>query len=198
VRVHRTLAGLQDGGKRGSLIGRGLLLFCAGLCLGSFAWGMVRHFRRLGKPSRTMLLTALLGVACATLQIDALDTRQLRFPEAALALYSASVALFWWAVLVTRGKLAACGQGCVSPEVVRAGPYRYIRHPFYASYNMTWLAGFAAVGWWPLAIGSIVMAALYERFAQEEEWGVSISPLAGEYREYKRRTGRYLPRIGVQ
>jgi protein-S-isoprenylcysteine O-methyltransferase Ste14 len=156
---------------------------------------MAWHFRRIGKPTPAMLLTAGLAVVSATLQLVTLGRRPLRFPTAALALYGISLVLFWRAVRVTRGKLAACGQGCVSPEVVTSGPYRYIRHPFYASYNLAWLAGFVATGWWPLAIVTIVMAALYERFAREEESGLSASALGGQYGEYRRRAGKYLPRL---
>jgi protein-S-isoprenylcysteine O-methyltransferase Ste14 len=129
------------------------------------------------------------------LQIIALDRRRLRFPIAALVFYGTSAVLFWWAVSITRRKLAACGQSSVSHEVVTAGPYRYIRHPFYAAYNLTWLAGFAATGWWPLAVSAAVMAAVYERAAREEERGFSASAMAGEYGAYKARTGKYLPRL---
>jgi protein-S-isoprenylcysteine O-methyltransferase Ste14 len=175
-----------------------LLLLCAGVCFGSFGWGMVWHFGRLGRPSRAMLVTALLGLLCASLQMMALASRHLRFPVAAVVAYTSSVILFWWAVRVTRRKLAACGQGAVSHEVVTAGPYRYIRHPFYTSYNLAWVAGFVATAWWPLAIALAVMAELYARAAREEERGFSTSPLAEEYAAYKRRVGRFLPRIGTR
>jgi len=140
-----------------------------------------------------MLATALLAVGFASFQLAALDYRQLRFPIAAVALYGTSAALFWWTVSVTRGKLAACGQGCISPEVITSGPYRWIRHPFYTSYNLTWMAALAATGWWPLAIPVIVMAALYERFAREEELGFSTGALADQHEAYTRRTGKYFP-----
>jgi len=174
-----------------------LCVLCAGLCFASFAWGMIRHFRRLGSPSRTMIVTALLGAASAALQIIALERRRMLFPAVAFLLYGASMLLFWWAVRVTRGKLAACGQGSVSQEIVTAGPYRYVRHPFYTSYNLTWIAGFSATGWWPLAIAAMTMASLYERAAREEELGFSVGALADAYALYKGRTGKYLPRLGI-
>jgi protein-S-isoprenylcysteine O-methyltransferase Ste14 len=175
-----------------------LLILWAGFCFASFAWGMVRHFLRQGQPTPSMLITALLGAASAALQIIALERGRVLFPVVALLLYTASALLFWWAVHVTRGKLAACGQGAVSQEVIAEGPYRYMRHPFYTAYNLTWLAGFTATGWWPLAIAAIVMASLYERAAREEELGFSSGTLAQAYKVYKRRTGKYLPLIGVR
>src|SRR5581483_10969950 len=116
-------------------------------------------------------------------------------PLVALALYAASAALFWWSVAVTRGKLAACGSDSICTEVITQGPYRYIRHPFYAAYDLAWLAGFAATGWWPLAVTAAVMGALYESFAQAEERAFLSSPLAGHYAAYRRRTGHYVPFI---
>jgi protein-S-isoprenylcysteine O-methyltransferase Ste14 len=169
----------------------GLALFC----FASFSWGMMCHFRRAGAPSRAMTITALLAVVCAILQLIVLAQRPLPHPIASIALYGPGAALFWWAVAVTRGKLAACGQGWVSPEVVTAGPYRLIRHPFYTAYNMIWAAGFAATASWPLALAAVVMVFRYDQAAREEEQGFATGPLAEEYAAYRRRTGKYLPRI---
>jgi protein-S-isoprenylcysteine O-methyltransferase Ste14 len=116
------------------------------------------------------------------------------FPGGGLVLYVASAALFWWCVSVTRGKLAACGQGCISATVLRSGPYRYIRHPFYLSYNLMWMAGYAATGWWVLAMSAAVMGCLYEYFAREEERGFLEGAMADDYRDYQLSAGRYWPR----
>ena len=171
------------------------LILCAAFCFASFVWGMVRHFRRLGSPSPAMRLMALAGTAFAVLQLTALARQPYRFAVSAFVLYGASATLFWWAVRVSRGALAACGQGVVSAHVVMRGPWRYVRHPFYLSYNLTWFAGFVATAWWPLAISAIAMAALYEHFAREEENGFLKSSLAPEYRKYMRRAGKYTPRL---
>ncbi len=176
---------------------RAVMLVSAMFCFASFIWGMSQHFRRTGKPTRAMMLTALLGTGSAGLQIAALATRRILWIGIALLLYGASAMLFWRAVRVTRGKLAACGQGCVSGEVIQAGPYRYIRHPFYTSYNLAWIAGFIATGWWPLAIAAGAMAWLYERSARQEEQGFLGTAMADEYLRFMRRTGRYLPALNI-
>jgi protein-S-isoprenylcysteine O-methyltransferase Ste14 len=155
---------------------------------------MVWHFRRIGKPTRGMALIGITALVCATLQIGALEDRPPWQPQAAFALYAASALLFWWAVAVTRGQLAACGQGYISTRIITRGPYRWIRHPFYTAYNLTWIAGFVSSGWWPLAPIAILMAFLYERAARDEERGFLAGALAAEYREYRQRAGRYLPR----
>lgn len=174
---------------------RAILLLLAGYCFASFGWAMARHFRRLGNPTKTMLLTGALGILSAILQMVALGHCELRFPLLAFTLYGMSAILFWWAVGVSRRKLAACGQGAVSSEIITKGPYRYVRHPFYTAYNLAWIAAFGATLWWPLALSAIVMATLYERAAREEETGFAASVLAPEYEAYKGRAGKYLPRL---
>ncbi len=164
------------------------ILNCSG-----FAWGMSAHFQRAGAPSKAMKLTALLAAASTSLQLYALAARPAWHTHTALALYAASAALYWSAIAHTRGKLAACGQGITSRQLVQSGPYRVVRHPFYTAYNLTWIAGLAATGWAPLIMTVVVMAAVYERSARAEEAGFLQGPLALEYLRYKRRAGRYLP-----
>jgi protein-S-isoprenylcysteine O-methyltransferase Ste14 len=164
------------------------------VCFASFGWGMIWHFRRVGGPSGEMIGTGVAGMVCAGLQIMALFGRLVIYPYIAVAMYGVSAALFWWAVSVTRGKLAACGQSFISPTVVTSGPYRYIRHPFYFAYNLAWFAGFVATGWWPTAATALLMAAIYERFAREEERGLLAGKCGVSYANYARVTGRYLPR----
>jgi len=174
-------------------------LFIAGLaCFASFGWGMLRHFERGGRPKPGMRLTVIVVPVFAGTHLTSLLTRPLAMPLTALALYLAGVALFWFAIAATRGRgLAACFQGQVPPRVVHAGPYRAIRHPFYASYTLAWIAGFAATGWWPLALIATFMAGMYTYAARQEESCILGSPLREEYRDYMRRTGRFLPRKGA-
>lgn len=75
------------------------------------------------------------------------------------------------------------------------GPYRWIRHPFYASYLLVW-AG------WALATGSgwsliplSVMAGLYLIAAQYEERLFAATPLAREYALYRSRAGLFWPKV---
>jgi protein-S-isoprenylcysteine O-methyltransferase Ste14 len=145
-----------------------------------------------------MLLTVIVVPVFAGIHVTSLLTRPLAMPLTALALYLAGLALFWFAVAATRGRgLAACFQEQVPAQVVYAGPYRAIRHPFYASYLLTWIAGFAATGWWPLAVIAIFMAGMYAYAARQEERCILSSPLQEEYRDYMNRTGRFLPRKGA-
>jgi len=172
-----------------------MVLGAAVFCLAGFGWGMARHFRRSGPPTGTMLAVALCALVSAGLNIFGLSERTIPHPAIAVSIYAAGAVLFWWAVSVSRGKLAACGQGCVSCELLAAGPYRFVRHPFYTAYNLVWWAGFIATGWWLLGLSAVAMAAIYERCAREEERGFLSGPLREQYRRYAFRTGRYFPKL---
>jgi protein-S-isoprenylcysteine O-methyltransferase Ste14 len=167
---------------------------CALVCFASFGWGMARHFRREGPTSGALVVSGVLALISAVAHVTALFTMPLKYPAAAMTLYVLSCALFWWAAAVTRGKLAACWQRPISPAVVREGPYRLIRHPFYLAYDLTWVAGVVATGWWPLAFTVLIMATVYEAAARQEERSLALGPLAMQYASYKPTAGRYWPR----
>jgi protein-S-isoprenylcysteine O-methyltransferase Ste14 len=173
------------------------LTFCL-FCFCSFAWAMIWHFRRGSGPSAGTAVVAVAAIASASIQIYGVATRPLHFASIALALYAASAGVFWWSVASTRAsRPGACFQEATPAAFIASGPFRIIRHPFYAAYDLTWAAGFAATLWWPAAVSAIVMMGLYHRAALGEERAFSQSALAAQYREYARRTGRYFPRFAA-
>ncbi len=166
----------------------------AGVCFASFGWGMAWHFQRAGRPSKTMLLTGVLALICTIIQVTALFRLPPKWPFAAIMLYAAGLALFWSAVRVSHHKLAVCGQTTAPPSsLITKGPYRFIRHPFYTSYNLVWIAGFVATGWPPSLLPIFIMPIIYEWCARQEERLFAAGPLAMDYLAYRRQTGRYLP-----
>ena len=78
--------------------------------------------------------------------------------------------------------------------LVTRGPYRWIRHPFYVAMALvTTGAALIAANWFMLASGIVVFTLLAIRSRVEEE---ELAARFGEaYREYKHRTGRFLPKI---
>jgi protein-S-isoprenylcysteine O-methyltransferase Ste14 len=78
--------------------------------------------------------------------------------------------------------------------LVTTGPYRWVRHPFYAVTSLTfvgfvmltanWAAGLALLLYWTY---------LWRRTPLEE--AKLIERFGDEYRAYVARTGRFLPRV---
>jgi protein-S-isoprenylcysteine O-methyltransferase Ste14 len=76
-----------------------------------------------------------------------------------------------------------------------SGPYRYVRHPFYASYLMFWTGWAVAIwSWWtlPFLLG---FAVFYIRAAADEERKFAGTELSADYQRYRRRAGLFWPKL---
>jgi protein-S-isoprenylcysteine O-methyltransferase Ste14 len=75
-----------------------------------------------------------------------------------------------------------------------SGPYRWIRHPLY-SFGTLFFLSFAlmADSWFIAAMAALALVLLSIRLPNEEAH--LIEKFGDEYREYIKRTGRYLPKL---
>ena len=107
-----------------------------------------------------------------------------------------SLVLFHWARQTIRGKFFSYLSSGDRPEFIcMAGPYAWIRNPFYASYL---IAYFTAVFLMPdeiTALVFLVMVWLFCSAAVDEEKKFLDSPLAEAYQEYMAHTGRFFPKV---
>jgi protein-S-isoprenylcysteine O-methyltransferase Ste14 len=112
----------------------------------------------------------------------------------AAILYIAALLLFWWALRTNSQRpLSAVFSPDTPIHLTQHGPYRFIRHPFYCSYLLTWAAGVAATAQIWLLPTVAVMLVIYIRAARMEERKFTESPLAGTYALYRSRTGLFVP-----
>jgi protein-S-isoprenylcysteine O-methyltransferase Ste14 len=104
--------------------------------------------------------------------------------------------LFWWAIKTNReNRLSAAFSSDLPSQLVDRGPYRFIRHPFYTSYLLTWVAGIPASGQAWLLVTVAVMFTIYFKAARMEEEKFRRSDLSENYRRYASRTGMFFPRL---
>ncbi len=74
------------------------------------------------------------------------------------------------------------------------GPYRWVRHPFYDSAALVAVAvSLIAANWYFLVTGVVLFCLLVIRTRTEEE--NLMARFGDSYRAYRKRTGRFLPRI---
>jgi protein-S-isoprenylcysteine O-methyltransferase Ste14 len=77
--------------------------------------------------------------------------------------------------------------------LVLHGPYRWVRHPFYDSAALVVLAiPLIVANWFLFVAGAVVFGLLIIRTRTEEE--KLVARFGDNYREYMKRTGRFLPR----
>jgi protein-S-isoprenylcysteine O-methyltransferase Ste14 len=85
--------------------------------------------------------------------------------------------------------------GEVPPMMCDTGPYRYVRHPFYLSYTVAFVA--VAVAFPSLVVSGVCLAniGLFVYMALDDERVLLQSPLAAAYESYSARVGMFLPQF---
>ena len=166
-------------------------------CLTSFAWAIRNFFIQPEKSTPGMKLTVFLGSVFALLHLGfifAADSIDFLPAVGAAFLYCSAIAVFWWAIAANRVKpLSACFSEEEQLHLVQHGPYRFVRHPFYCSYLLTWMAGSVATQSIWLGLTVVTMLALYTLAASKEESKFVNGPLGPVYSAYRSRTGQFLP-----
>ena len=78
--------------------------------------------------------------------------------------------------------------------LVTKGPYRWIRHPLYTVGSSLFVAfGMMADNWFIAVLGVLAFIVMAIRIPKEE--ANLIAKFGDEYREYMKRTGRFLPKL---
>jgi protein-S-isoprenylcysteine O-methyltransferase Ste14 len=93
---------------------------------------------------------------------------------------------FWSTVLQLRG----------SHRLIAEGPYRRVRHPMYAVLMFCFLNLSLISAAWPLLLLTALTVPFFYRVTVKEE-EMMIGQFGDEYRAYRERTGRFLPRSSV-
>lgn len=177
-----------------------LVLCLAVAAYGSYVWGAQCFFSATdtgamrGKQRISLVVGGAIALNLGYLLMA--PTTSTLLGLLALGLFAASLLLFWSAVQSANSvRLAFLGSQQPPQAVLRDGPYKWIRHPFYASYILGWLG--AALGaphplTWTVCIG---LALLYTRAAQQEENRLLQSSLGEQYADYRRTAGMFIPEV---
>jgi protein-S-isoprenylcysteine O-methyltransferase Ste14 len=110
-----------------------------------------------------------------------------------------SVMLYEWTrrtVVDRHFYIALAGE--VPPALCDAGPYRYVRHPFYLSYMLSFVG--VAVAFPSLIVSGacLVNIGLFVYMAIDDERVLLASPLGADYRSYQERVGMFVPRLAAK
>lgn len=166
-------------------------------CFASFTWAIKNFFVAPGGLKQGMQMVSICGAISMISHVVVIvfhDGNRTPLTAVGILLYLFSLILFWWAIKTNRRQplsLAYCEDQ--PKHLVQSGPYRLIRHPFYTSYTLAWIAGVLATGEAFLLITCLIMFFLYDQAASAEEKKFTSSRLRHEYMAYQNKTGRFLP-----
>ena len=79
-------------------------------------------------------------------------------------------------------------------QLIRSGPYEYVRHPIYTGLLLATAGTALAVGEWRAVVGVGVAFAGWSRKARAEE-ALLAKEFGDQYQEYRRHTGFLAPRL---
>ena len=164
-------------------------------CFLTFAWAALTRFHTDGPMPFGMRLIGAVSLATMAVFIWSVCTMPLsRLWPAAPILSAASLASFVWTVRATRGARFAVAFTATKPSaLVVSGPFRYVRHPFYASYIIFWFATCFATTSSAYWAGPAILLTCYVVAARREECLMSHGDLGAEYASYASRTCMFFP-----
>ncbi len=172
------------------------------VCDACFAWAAFCFFRRAGgirRVQRLMLWATAFTALVHGVAILYMNHARVYHFGAGVAIYTLSLWLFSTAVhAASTNRLELFFSSQPQPHaLIQHGPYRWMRHPFYTSYTLAWVAG-TVVSNQPILLLTILLnAVLYYQAASREERWLAGSNLAEQYRGYQRAVGMFLPRLSV-
>lgn len=178
-----------------------VLAASAGAAVMFFAAGLNGYFERpIARPRWVRVVhgvTRWLSVLHAVVVV-ATPPRSDAWAAAGVACYSVAVALFLSAIeAARRTRLQRAFVDDPLPDrLIREGPFRWVRHPFYVGYVLGAVAGPLAVDSLALVVlaAAMVVLTVYAAVREERVWLASAR--ADEYRRYRRQTGMFLPFVG--
>lgn len=165
----------------------------------AFYWAILKFFTRPeGKVVLPMKLISIFGMISvfSHLTLIALTPEvPVGRGSVSLALVTVSGALFFWAIRSNNRRRLSLAYSKDQPvHLNQDGPYRFVRHPFYLSYLLTWSGGALACQHWFAWALAATMGVLYWRAARAEERKFSQSALATAYAEYRKHAGLFWPK----
>lgn len=162
-----------------------------------FIVGGVGHFRSKTMPVGAMVISLVVLLTTANmLALTLLFPQPIWAQLAGVVIELGSAVLFYSALRASRRAGLRYAFDVEGPDsLVTHGPYRFIRHPFYASYVL-FTGGWAIASWtfWGF-LNFVVLTIMYIIAARVEEQKFATGPLADQYAEYRRRAGLFWPKL---
>lgn len=104
-----------------------------------------------------------------------------------------AVWLTWWAARHLGKQWRYEAALSADHELIRTGPYRWIRNPIYLAMLGMTLATLAAWTWWPMGIASLFFFLAGAAVRVRAEEGLLAKRFGAEFAEYRKRSWAFIP-----
>ena len=169
----------------------------------------IRRARRQQKTDkgdlRDRLLIALVGVGQIVLPLLFVWTPALGFADRAqpstclplgVVAMAAGLWLFWRSHVDLGDNWSVTLEIDAKHRLVTRGVYRLVRHPMYTSFFVSGLGQALLLANWVAGPAALVAVAVLVLVRLPNEEAMMIEAFGDEYRDYMRRTGGVVPRLG--
>ncbi len=162
-----------------------------------FAWAVRGHFVSARLPPGMKLVSALFAIGFLAYLYDIGNAPAPGWRIAiAFALQALASGLFLWSCAATRRTRPEMAFSPNEPTVLfNTGPYRFVRHPFYSSYIMFWLACTLATTSLIVKVVTVLLIIIYSAAATQEQINFLKSAFKPQYEAYQKRTGFFWPKF---
>ncbi|HKN26431.1 MAG TPA: isoprenylcysteine carboxylmethyltransferase family protein [Roseiarcus sp.] len=174
-----------------------LLAVAAIFNFGGFAWAVRGHFVSARMPLGMKVVSALsvIGFLGYLLDIGNATVPPWRI-AIAFGLQALAGGLFLWACAATRRTRPEMAFSRSEPTLLfKTGPYRFVRHPFYSSYFMFWLACTLATTSLIVTVITVLLIMIYTAAALREQSIFLKSAFKPQYEADQKTTGLFWPRL---
>ena len=114
------------------------------------------------------------------------------WPALGVVVLAAGLLFTVWARRVLGGNWSGTVTLKAGHELVRSGPYRYVRHPIYTGLLLGYVGCALAVGEWRGVVACLIVAAgFWRKLKLEERW--MIETFGDGYRRYRGETAALIP-----
>ena len=145
-----------------------------------------------------VMILAFLLLFSDSLRIGALSSRFVPergwIQEVGIAFTCLGVAVAVWARYSLGQFWSARVMLKVDHQLIRSGPYAYVRHPIYTGLFLATAGTALVVGEWRAVVGVLLTLVAHSRKAAKEE-ALLATEFGEQYQDYRKQTGFLTPRV---
>jgi len=169
----------------------------------AITWLKVKRTKATEKSVDRLVTVAVVGLACVLLFANQLRIGPLRVrfvPQEAVIVWG-GIALTWVGTAVAIWARYCIGEYWSARvtlkeghQLIRSGPYAFVRHPIYTGMLLGCVGTALMVGEWRGVLAVVLLLAAHSRKALREE-SLLTKEFGEEYISYRRSTGFLFPRL---